>query len=165
MKKLPNEAIEDLTFSERIIAHFEDNYEVLEEDQVRFNQVNVAFKVIHGSDNDEYARRKLKVLFPELDTQKLTRIINDSVEIYGDFFVVNSNAMRVIQEKRHERVYESAMRHGDHAAAERALGAIDKLHRLYMSTAVSAPSTRLPKTRRTSDPQALQKLKDAQKGS
>jgi hypothetical protein len=159
-KIMPEEAIQDMTRAERILAHYQDNYELHEDDRPYFDMINVAFKVIHADEDRDLSRRKLNQLFPQLRGKKMSRLIADVAFVYGEFYDINRQAMRIIQEKRHERVYESAMRAGEYAAAERALKAIDELHRLYEHKA-DLPNVhrKLKKVRRTTDPAALDQLK------
>jgi hypothetical protein len=158
MKQLSEEAYSELDQVERILAHFHDNYELSEEDDAFLKQVNIVFKIIHHDEDEGSARKKIKTLLGE--GVKAKKIIDACTQIYGDFFTINQAAMRIIQEKRHERVYEAAMRNQDHPAAERALAAIDKLHRLYeKADSLPISSRKLPKIVRTADPAALKAIR------
>lgn len=156
MKTMPEEVYKTMGRADRIVAHLEHNYELDEEDMEYFEKITMVFKIIHGAKNDEVARKKIMMV---LGAGNHRSLIDAATVVYGDFFVINQAAMRVIQEKRHEQVYQSAMISGDYASAQRCLASIDRLHRLY-DKGDSQPITnrRLPKVRRTSDPEALKKL-------
>lgn len=157
-KFMPQEAAEQLNPIERIIASIQDDYALSEEDQVYLDQLNAVFKIIHGEEDRDAARKKITMQFGKGNHAKL---IDDCVAVYGDFFTINGAAMRIIQEKRHERVYEAAMRAGEYAAANRSLKAIDELYRLYHKVD-DAPiaNRRLPRVVRSSNPEALKNLKE-----
>lgn len=158
MSKMPDEILE-LSVAERILAHIQEQYDLPEEDAAYLNNVNAAFKIIHGEEDKENISTKLKMMFGHLGNKKIEQLVDDVTFIYGDFFVINQAAMRVIQERRHERVFEAAMKDNDFQAAERAAKAIDQLHRLYdVRDKLPSTSRKLPKVRRTTNPQALKKL-------
>jgi len=155
-KKMPPEAAAELDQVERIIAHLEENYELLEQDEEYFDRINLVFKLIHGEEKRDVARKKITAV---LGKGNHTKIMDDCVRVYGDFFIINTAAMRVIQEKRHERVYEAAMKAQDFQAAERALKAIDQLHRLYTRTGdMPITNRKLPKVKLVTDPAALENI-------
>ena len=152
------EAAAELDQIERIVAHVDQNYELLEEDEAYFEQITQCFRMIHEDNDKEASRKKIKRVFPGADHR---RLIDDVTRVYGDFFTINQSAMRIIQEKRHQSLYEAAIRGGDYAAAERALQSIDKLHRLYEKhDDLPITNRRLPKVKLTNDPAALKSLKE-----
>lgn len=158
------EAAEQLSQIERIVAHVDDNYELLEEDQQYFDQLTQAFRIIHEDTNKEASRKKIKRMFPKANHRKL---IDDVTRVYGDFFVINRSAMRIIQEKKYQVLYEAAIRGGDYGTAQKCLSSIDKLHLLYEKQD-DLPMThrQLPRVRLTTNPEALEKLKqNAKTGS
>lgn len=157
MKQLTEEAYKELNQVERILAHFHDNYELSEEDEAFLKQVNLVFKVVHQDEDEGSARKKITALLGKGNHKNL---LDACTQVYGDFFMINQAAMRIIQEKRHERLYEAAMRNMDYPAAERALAAIDKLHRLYeKADSLPISSRKLPKVTRTQDPIALRSIR------
>jgi hypothetical protein len=156
-KIMPSEAAAQLNQIERILAHLQDDYALSEEDSLYLDKLNMVFKIIHGEEDRDLARKKITMQFGAGNHKKL---IDDCTAVYGDFFIVNRVAMRIIQEKRHERVYEAAMRNQDYPAAERALKAIDQLYRLYeKNDDVPLGGRRLPKVKRTANPEALENIK------
>jgi hypothetical protein len=163
-KKMTPEAAAQLDQVERIVAHVDDNYELLEDDLPYFEQLTQCFRMIHDDNDKESSRKKIKMMFPGCDHRKL---LDDTVRVYGDFFIINRAAMRIIQEKRHQALYDAAIRGDDFATAERCLIAIDKLHRLYEKhDDMPATHRQLPKVRLTTDPKALETLKqNAKTGS
>lgn len=155
-KIMPPEAAEQLDRIERIKAHLENDYELLEEDREYFDRLNIVFKLTHGEENPDVAMKKITAVLGAGDHSSL---IDDCSILYGDFFTINGAAMRVIQEKRHERVYEAAMSAQDFASAEQALKAIDNLYRLYNDTDdLPISNRRLPGVKLTSNTEALQIL-------
>jgi hypothetical protein len=162
-KKMTPEAAEELDQVERIIAHIENNYELLEGDQEYFDKLTQCFRMIHEDDDKEASRKKIKKMFPG---ENHRRLIDDVTRVYGDFFVINQSAMRIIQEKRHQQLFEAAMRGGDYATAQRCLAAIDKLHRLYEKhDDLPITNRKLPKVKLTTNPDALKKLRQHVAGS
>lgn len=159
-KILSIEEYSELTQAERIILHLKEGYELDDTDAMYFKKVNMAFKVIHGEEADDAVRTKINILFPDLSTKEKGQLISDVTMVYGDFFTINQDAMRIIQEMRHERVYEAALAAGDYSSAERAANAIDKLVKDAALSQGAPLSRKLRKIRRTSDPSALNNLKD-----
>jgi len=156
---MPAEVAEVLTRVERIQAHFNDQYQLHDEDIEYLDKISTVFKIIHAEDERDLARGKIKQLYPDLSPAHIKNLIDDAMDVFGDFFEMNSDAMRIIQEKRHQRVYEAAMRAEDYPAAGRALKSIDQLYDLYNPKKTGrASTTKLPLVRRTSDPTALKKL-------
>jgi len=157
---MPQEAYEELTQVERIKAHLEHNYTISEEDGEYLAQLMEIFRIVQG---DEYAqaRQKISQLYRhKFDRKRVERLIKDCTAVFGDFFEINQLAMRIIQLKRHERLYEAALRGKDFVAAGRELAAIDKLSDLYGPGTKKAAIGKLPRIRRTSDPSALRNLHD-----
>lgn len=156
LKQLPEEVADELSTVERIQAHYDDQYALSEEDGIYLDKLNMVFKCIHQEENRDISRAKLKMLLGEGDHQK---IIDDTVAVYGDFFDINKKVMRVIQEKRYQRLYESAMRANEYAPAGRALNSIDRLQSLYTESGddIQLPKN-LPRIKRTSNPEALASL-------
>lgn len=153
------EAILELSIAERILAHIREQYTLPVEDRSYLDTVNAAFKIIHGEEDKENIPKKLRMMFTDMANKEISQLIDDVTFIYGDFFVINQAAMRVIQERRHERVFEAAMAEGDYQAAERAAKSIDQLHRLYdVRDKLPSTSRKMPKVIRTSNPAALKKL-------
>ena len=156
---MPLEVRKELSQVERILAHYSDSYELDEQDAAYLDQLDQVFKIIHGEEDRDDAREKIKHLFELQSPKEITRIIDDTMAVYGDFFSMTKEAMRVIQEKRHTRLYQAAMRNGEYASANKALKAIDDLHDLYKFTGGrSQANTRLPRVRRTTDPDALRTI-------
>ncbi len=145
-----------MSIVERIKAYYDNQYKLNEEDEAYLEKLNMVFKCIHNEERQDVARQKINILLGKGNHQ---RIINHTVAVYGDFFEMNKDVMRIIQEKRHQRLYESALRAEEFAAAERALKAIDQLYHLYSKdSGMRVASTSLPRTRRTSNPEALKGL-------
>lgn len=160
-KEMPEEVARILSQTERIQAHFNDQYELSEEDAKYLDKVNTVFAIIHGESDNDMAREKIRVVFKMDGNKQISDLVNAARLIYGDFFEMNRDVMRIIQEKRHQRTYEAAMRNADYPAAERALKSIDQLYQLYQrGTDTSRANTALPQTRRTSNTGALKKLTD-----
>ena len=156
--QMPDEILA-LSIAERILSHIKDQFTLPEEDKAYLATVNAAFKIIHGEEDKENIPKKLRLMFEHLSNKAIAQLIDDVTFIYGDFFVINQAAMRVIQERRHERVFEAAMLSQDFAAAERAAKSIDQLHRRYdVRDKLPSTSRRLPKVVRTSNTSALKKL-------
>ena len=155
-KQLPKEVADELTTVERIQAHYDSQYELSTEDEIYLDKLNMVFKCIHQEENQEVSRTKIKMLLGDGNHQQL---IDDTVAVYGDFFDINKKVMRVIQEKRYQRLYESAIRADEFAAAGRALNSIDRLQSLYTEAAndINVPK-KLPRVKRTSNPEALTNL-------
>lgn len=154
-KKMPSEAAEQLTQVERLMAHINDGYEVLPEDAAYFEEISQTFRIIFDAETPEQARRKMVAILGK--KRNLSKLIDDTVAVYGDFFLINKNALRVIQEKRHLYVYKRALADGDNASAEKALTAIDKLYHLYSKEdELPTSAQKLPKIERSSDPRILE---------
>ena len=159
-KIMPDEVKEQLSQVERLQAYYNDSYELDEEDAKYLEQLDITFKMIHAEEERESAREKIRKLFNLREPAAVTQLIDDCLSLYGDFFRINNEVMRVIQEKRHTRAYMRAQRDGEHSAAIRALQSIDKLYDLY-GTKVAAPvEKKLPKVKLTSNVSALKKLAD-----
>lgn len=158
-KKMSKEVAESLTQVERIIAHLENGYELLEDDHAYFDQISMAFRIIFAAETQQKARQKIVAVIGK--QPNLKKLIDDTVAVFGDFFLVNKNAMRVIQEKRHMYIHNKAIASDDLATAEKALVAIDKLYYLYdKEDKLPASSRKLPIVKRSSDPHVLQLQKN-----
>ena len=157
---MPQEAKDQLSQIERLAAYYNDSYELDDEDAQYLERLDICFKMIHAEEERESAREKIRKLFSLQNPEAVTRLIDDCMSLYGDFFRINNEVMRVIQEKRHTLAYMKAQRDGEHAAAIRALQSIDKLYGLYGTRPDAPVDTKLPRTVRTSDPVALKKLGD-----
>lgn len=153
-KEMPDSVAEEMTQIERLVAHVENGYKIREEDEEYFETINMAFRVIFAADSPDQARKRINGLFLTKTSPKfVTKIIDDVTVIYGDFFEVNKNALRVIQEKRHLSLYHRALREDNIEVAEKALAAIDRLYLLHSpSEGTSSKRRKLPKIKRTSDP-------------
>jgi len=154
-KTMPEEARQQLSQVERIKAHFDDGYFLEQEDEQYLEQIDIAFRVVYAEENQRAARAKIKRLFPDLSTKEIGKLIEDATFVYADFFDITKKAMRIIQEKRYNRLYELCIRNDEYGAAERVLGKIDKLHDLYSPDKGSMINARLPIVRRTNNPAAL----------
>lgn len=150
------EEILALNIEDRILAHINDGYNLPDEDKPYLDTINMAFKLIHGEEDRDTIPKKLKTIFGHLKSKEIQKLIDDVTYVYGDFFLINRTVMRIIQERRHERVYEAAFQSGDYPASERALKSIDELNNLY-STRDTIPNSvrKMPRVKRTTDPAAL----------
>jgi len=153
-KILPPEVAEELTQIERLVAHIDNGYALLDEDRERMEVLGQCFRIIYDCESPEKARRKMMAFFSsDID---LAKLVDDTTLVFGDFFKINKDALRVIQEKRHLDVYRMAISAENYDAAERALAAIDKLYLLYDKNDTEPyKDTKLPVVRRTSDPKAF----------
>lgn len=159
LKTMPEEVKVQLSQVERIKAYFEDSYELDDDDQAYLHKIDLVFKVVHADDNINDARAKLKHLFPELNLTGINLLIKNAQAIYANFFDINEEVMKVMQEQRRMKIYHAALRSGDTQAANAALTAIDKLHGLYLKKPKGAKiNIPLPVVRRTADPAALKNL-------
>lgn len=150
---------DDLTQVERIQAHFDDGLLLDEADVEYLNAINMVFKIIHNEENHDASRRKLRALMPNKTAEQLAKMIEDAMQVYGDFFRMSVEATRVIQVKAHQRVYEGALLAGDFATADTVLNRIDKLLGLHEANpAVNSVSKKLPTVRRTTDVAALKTI-------
>lgn len=156
LKIMPIEVRKELSQVERCLAYYSDGYELDEQDAAYLDQLDQVFKIIHGQEDRDEAREKIKHLFELEEPKQIKKIIEDTMAVYGDFFTMSKEAMRIIQEKRHTRIYMGAVRNGEYASANKALKAIDDLYDLYKpDPSGSTANTRLPRVLRTTDPAAL----------
>lgn len=158
VKPMPEKVAKQLSAAERIKAHFESSYELSDEDQEYLHDIDLAFRVTFGEPDRNDAREKIKHLFPKKTPLEIQHLIRDVGQIYGDYFEVSKTVMKVLQEKRHMRVYQDSCRQGEMSAANRALTAIDKLYDLYTPDKNKAKARKLPAVRRTNDPKALETI-------
>lgn len=159
MSKPMPEEIQELEQCERLLAHLEDGYDLDAEDAEHMRTLTSAFKLIHDEESQDTVLSKLKTVFHDKSGKQIEQILNDTTFVFGDFFVVNQAAMRIIQERRHERIFEAALAAGEFKAAESAAKSIDQLNHLYdVKNRVPNSNRKLPKVRRTSDPATLKKL-------
>jgi hypothetical protein len=155
-KKMTEEAAQELSQVERILAHVQDNYELLEDDRPYYDTITQCFRLIHGDEDKEASRKKIKQCFPGSNHREL---IDHVTMVFGDFFIINRAAMRIIQEKRYQALYDSALRGGDYATAQRCLNAIDKIHRLNEKhDDLPITNRKLPKVEINSNPTTLKQL-------
>ncbi|MEM9836170.1 MAG: hypothetical protein AAF828_06695 [Bacteroidota bacterium] len=153
-KKLPDDPTNSLTLAERLEAYMLENYELLEEDREKMKQVDLAFRIIYKAENPDRAR---KLLARHLPPGSLNKVIDLVTRLYGDFFDVNKEALRIIQHKRYERMIRHAEILENWDLVERLNGRIDKLFDLYNQEDTRKTVRRkLPKIRRSSDPKVLQ---------
>lgn len=153
-KIMPAEVAEELTQIERLVAHIENGYALYPEDRERMELLSQCFRIIYDCETPEKARRKLTAFFDK--SLDLALLVDETTLVFGDFFKINKDALRIIQEKRHLDVYRMAMQSCDYDAAERALGSIDKLYLLYdKNDKEPYKDTKLPIVRRSSDPEVF----------
>lgn len=136
-----------------------EGYELLDEDQEKMEQVDVAFRIIYKAENPDRARKLLARQYPK---KRLDLIIDLVTQLYGDFFDVNKEALRIIQHKRYERMILRAERAENWDLVEKLSGRIDKLFDLYNPDDKRKMVRRkLPTIRRSSDPAVLaQQIED-----
>jgi hypothetical protein len=152
-KKLPDNPTESLTLAERLEAYMVEGYELLEEDREKMEQVDIAFRMIYKAENPERARKLLARQYPG---QKLDVIIDLTTQLYGDFFDVNKEALRIIQHKRYEQLINRAMTADNLELVDKFMGKLDKLFDLTNPDDKRKMVRRkLPKIVRSSDPQVL----------
>lgn len=155
-KKMPKSVANDMTQVERIVAHVENGYELLEEDIEYFEEINQAFRIIFSAESPDQARSRLRAFFKFGKGTLINKVIDDTTTVYGNFFVVNKNALRVIQEKRHLAMYHRALRDNNLEVAQKSLVSIERLYLMYTREEESTSTSRkLPRVRRSSDPQVF----------
>ncbi|MEL6142778.1 MAG: hypothetical protein AAFU67_14305, partial [Bacteroidota bacterium] len=153
-KKLDDESAAALSLEERLEAYVHENYELRPEDQEIMEAVDMAFRLIHTCEDVAKARKLLHRQFPQKNKSHLIRL---ATVIYGDFFHVNREAMRITQHLRYERWIRKAEAAGELDVVDRMSGKIDKLFGLYDQTAKEPNKAyKLPRVSRSSDTQVLE---------
>ncbi len=154
-KRMPQEVINELSQVERIQAHIQDNYELLSEDESYYQVLEKVFILVFKKSYRRQATTTVRSYFPEYNPVEL---LDHTITVFGDFFEVNKQAKRYLQEQRHLRIYNKCMEQKEYFTAEAALSSIDKLYGLYDTSDMGQEIGELPgPLKRSSNPALLSK--------